>query len=293
MIHGPQKPTLSERRIPIRALPAAPGGHIGDHADPLADVQRYVSEYKQTRKRTPPRTDMRLGYVVGKKGPRGFQRNLSTSLDLLDILRRSESRACSVKAIEKDYRREQSRLSDCETRGWTPDLSRLFPDRYVSLHHHYAADYVKSNFHAGSYPTSFNPVAVRWVGVDLDGLDLTRTTTATLAEAAKAIERWCESRAELTGRMALVRTSSRGVQVLVELAATRWGSRRDSPYASRELQTLHNLLDRVCLESVRAVGARGGHADTSIRALGRYVRLPGPRMKDGALEYARLAYASA
>jgi hypothetical protein len=292
-IHVPTPATPERPKIAIRVLEAAPMGHMGDPADPLIHVQRYVEQHKEKYGRAPKKAFMRLGYVIGKRSRRGFRRSLSTTLDLLDIMRRAEGRECSVKAREKHYRMEQTYLSGCEQRNEKADMRELFPDRFVSLHHHHALDYVESSFHAGSYPTRFDPAAARWIGVDLDGLQMQRTTGAKLKRAAEAIERWCESRSELTGRMGFVRTSRDGVQVVVELAATRWTSCGEpSPYETRSLRALHDQLDRVCMESVHAAGATGGKIDRSIRSMGRYVRLPGPRTKDGDLDYAVLIHAS-
>ena len=303
-IHVPTPVTPERPRIAIRVLNAAPMGHMGDPSDPLSSVQRYVERYKQEHGRSPQKTGLRLGYVLGKRMRRGFRRTMSTTLDLLDIMRRAEGRECSVKAREKHYRMEQTYLCRCETQNRTPDLYEVFPDQFVSLHHHYALDFVESRFHEGFYPTDFKPVAARWIGVDLDGLDMRWVGRVIeddvvvgfndgLKGAAEAIERWCESRPELTGRMGMVRTSRDGVQVVVELAATRWTSSREpSPYETRALRVLHDQLDRVCLDSVHMAGATGGKIDRSIRAMGRYVRLPGPRTKRGDLDYAVLVYAS-
>lgn len=308
----PSTPTLTDTAIhgPVTSIPAYKGrafracrvattmGHIGSPEDPLEHVRRYIEQHKVecNTKRGPDRAGtMRIGFVTGKRSPRGFLRKMSTTLDLLDILRHAQSRNCSDRARDKVYRRVMNYQSIIEQREpWKEEgLEYQIPDQFVSLHHQYGTDYVTpSKWHGHAYATRFEPVAVRWVGVDLD--DVRNLSSAKLADAAVAIERWCESRVELTGRMGMVRTSRTGVQVVVELAATRWkpATTATRPYDALGLGDLHDRLDAVCLEAVRATGATHGHADRSIRALGRYARLPGPRVKDGEVEYATLIYAS-
>lgn len=299
-IHGPATSIPAHKGRAFRACAAATTmGHIGSPEDPLAHVRRYIEQHKRdlNTKRAPERAGtMRIGFVTGKRSPRGFLRKMSTTLDLLDIMRRAQSRNCSDRARDKVYKRVMTLASRTETREAWPEerLEHQIPDLFVSLHHQYGTDYVTPiKWRGHAYATRFEPVAVRWVGVDLD--DLRGLRSADLKAAADAIERWCESRVELTGRMAMVRTSRSGVQVVVELAATRWKPKEQGgrPYDALGLTDLHNRLDAVCLEAVRAAGAHDGHADRSIRALGRYVRLPGPRVKDGEVEYATLVYASA
>lgn len=313
VISKPSTSTLTDTAIhgPVTSIPAHKGrafracststtmGHVGSPEDPLDHVRRYVEQYKLEceTKRGPDRAGkMRIGFVTGKRSPRGFLRKMSTTLDLLDILRHAQSRNCSDRARDKVYNRVMTLASYTETRPAFPEerLEHQIPDLFVSLHHQHGTDYVTpSKWHGHAYATRFEPVAARWIGVDLD--DLRGLRGADLGKAAEVIERWCQSRVELTGRMAMVRTSSTGVQVVVELAATRWkptgtGAR---PYDALGLDELHNRLDALCLSTVRAHGATHGHADRSIRAFGRYVRLPGPRIKAGEVEYATLVYASA
>lgn len=299
--------------------------HIGDPADPHQRVRETVDEKRQQRlerrrdardearkaagkppvnrkaksKRVagPVCTDLCMGYVTAKKSPGWFRRTLSSQLDLLDILRRAQRRNCTEVEWTRAVNAELTCMSRVESDpNLIYDLTDVLPDLYVTLHHHIGIDWRETRW-GGLAPRSYKPAAVRWIGVDLDRLsglftgELEKRTPLDLTSAARAIERWCESRVELTGRIGFVRTSSTGVQVVAELAATRW-TELANPYQDPALVRLHDQLDAVCLEAVRAAGATEGKIDRSIRAPGRYIRLPGPRAKFNRPEFAELIYAS-
>lgn len=163
-------------------------------------------------------------------------------------------------------------------------------------------------------PDGFEATACRWVGVDVDDVLIPWTAVdgesdasdafpiadqrgigsagdAVLKRAAESIQARVERHPLFTGRVGLVRTGPRGVQVVAELEATRWSTAelwRDADFRAM----VENLADLVLAE-VRAAGCDGGHADPSAMSAGRYFRRPGWRIaKDRSLFRARLIFSS-
>ena len=136
-------------------------------------------------------------------------------------------------------------------------------------------------------PTRWEPTAVQWVLADLDGFTGAPIDNSGLALGGEALERWAQGQPLLSGRVAVVRTSHLGVQVVVELAEARGAPRQW--YATGEARA----LDAAALSVARAVGFSGGHADPAVHAAGRLMRRPGWRTcKDGMLTRSGLAYCS-
>lgn len=241
---------------------------------------------------------MKIGFVLGRrfgdegvtrKGRRGLARSYSSCRDLLDVLRSAQRRDAGPGAwgrgLDAFARHERSGLRD--HRGFLPDL-------YVSLDHHEHASVRTIQINEDTtvlQPDGFTARCGRWVGVDLDGFASAPASDKGLVAAAETIRGMLERHPCFTGRMGLVRTSDRGVQVVAELAETRWDL--DGFYRDPHVQRMLAGLDRVSLDAVRAAGFEGGHADTTVHAPGRLVRRPGPRRtKSGTVFVARLVYAT-
>lgn len=264
--------------------------------DPLQGVRAHLQQARAEGSRDRIQTSgyerddgrispgLKLGFLRGDHTNRGLTRALSCSLDLLDLLRAADRRDCGPKAT----RRAEEQVARTEQEGINPSI----PDRYVSLHHHYVTSYRTLPGTRRALPTSFVPAAIRWVGVDLDGFTGAPLDNQALTQAGERLRGWAERQPELTGRLGVVRTSSRGVQVVLELAEARWSTKGSDPMKDPGLSRLLDRLDARCLLEAREAGFEGGHADRSARTLGRYFRRPGARWKKGALEFARLVYAT-
>jgi len=247
------------------------------------------------------RSPMALGYVLARRfgdeglmrrSRRGMQRAYSSKRDLLDVLRAAQRRdagpSSQRRAWEGSAKYEQS---------WVRDHRAFLPDHYVSLdlHTHEAtrAMPVKGS-KKDSYvlvPEGFSARCGRWIGIDLDGFDIGPVGDKGLAEAAQRIAAALEQHPAFTGRMGVLRTSTRGVQIVAELTHTRWDL--DAFYADPSVQRMLSGLDDLCLREVRAAGFVGGHADPTVHASGRLVRRPGPRLtKDGDPYVAHLVWAT-
>jgi hypothetical protein len=138
-------------------------------------------------------------------------------------------------------------------------------------------------------PDRWEPTAVQWVLADLDGFTDVPLDDAGLRLAGQALARWAQGQALLSGRLAIVRTSHLGVQVVMELAEARGDPR--AWYRTGEARALCCALDAAALHAVRAVGFVGGHADQAVHAAGRLMRRPGWRLdRDGVLWRSRLAW---
>jgi hypothetical protein len=230
--------------------------------------------------------------VAGTVDRVGFARRESASEDLLEVLRRADREAAT------DRTAHTAELAAYElataSREQERDPRALLPDLYVSIDRSVPAAWTEIPLRSGRVvrtPSAWRPVVVEWVGVDLDGFEDGPIGNASLALAGRRLEALARTSTALSGRVAVVRTSHRGVQALFELAAPSF--RPERFHADPSVRALLRALDRASLDEVRAAGFEGGHADPSVHAPGRYVRRPGARFaKDGAPYVARLAFAS-
>lgn len=285
-----QPPTLTVRIHPEVTV------QVHSPSDPLQGVRAHLQRARQAGSLERIQTSgyerddgrispgLKLGFLRGDRSNRGMTRSLSGSLDLLDLLRTADRRDCGPKA--------RARAAELVARTEQQGISPSIPDRYVSLQHHYVTGYRTLPTTRRALPSAFVPAVVRWVGVDLDGFTGAPLDSQTLAQAGERLRTWAERQPELTGRLGVVRTSSRGVQVVLELSEARWSTKGADPMKDGGLARLLDRLDARCLLEVREAGFEGGHADRSARTLGRYFRRPGARWKKGALEFARLVYAT-
>lgn len=226
---------------------------------------------------------------VTRRGRRGMARTYSSGRDLLDILRSAQRQNAGPKAMSRGLtaaaHHERSGLRD--HRGFLPDL-------YVGLDlhaHTTTRTMAVADDRMVIVPEGFVPACGRWVGVDLDGFEAAPMDSKGLVAAADEIRQLLERHPAFTGRMGMVRTSERGVQVVAELAETRWDLA--GFYHDDHVRRMLAGLDRVCLDAVRRAGFEGGHADPTVHAPGRLVRRPGPRKtKSGSIYVARLVYAT-
>lgn len=220
-----------------------------------------------------------VGHVLAHLVGAGMRRSGSRIPDLLDLLGHAERMSKGQKAADAAWA--------AEARGVGPG------DRYVSVDPMVPVAWRRISTTRGEVqvPSRWEPAEVRWVLADLDAFDGAPGGDRGLVLAGQALERWARSHPGLTGRIGVVRTSHRGVQVIAELSEPAPDARRwhRSP-AGRGLCT---ALDIAALAACRAVGFVGGHADQAVHAGGRLMRRPGHRLsKDGVLCRARLAHRS-
>ncbi len=242
-----------------------------------------------------------LGLVLGRRyedqpagrhrpGRYGLARTYSGCMDLLGVLRVAHRQHAGERAMD----RALGGLAEAEHRGTDP--RRYLPDLYASLdhHEHEAVREVAARGARGVVilqPTAFSAACTAWVGVDVDGVDRWPAEEDAVA-AAVQVQTMLERHPVFSGRMGLVRTSSMGAQLVMQLEAARW-----SPagfYGDPHVQQMLANLDAACLRILREHGMQGGHADPSVHAPGRMVRRPGPRAdKAGNPAVARLVWATA
>lgn len=132
-------------------------------------------------------------------------------------------------------------------------------------------------------PTSWEPVAQRWVLVDLDDLGL---AGADVDQVAEAVARVARRDVELSGRLAVVQTGPAGLQLWAELREVRHTPARW--FARPEVRAWYLGLGARCLRAARRAGAAGGLVDGSSCAAGRWGRRPGWRLVEGRPFRARL-----
>lgn len=214
-------------------------------------------------------------WVLGTLGPRGLRTQPWTG-DLLDALRAADAKAARAKPPT---------LAGC-----VDDHRRLAPDLLVHLDDVRVAGWVQRR---GRWrPSRLDPVAVRFLAVDVDAIPFPPMipepeARTWLAAAAAEIETWAAASPWFSGRVALTRTGVHGVQVVLELQEHQAPSWR----RSSEAAAAHDAMDARTLAALERHGFGGGHADPTARGLGRLIRRPGPRItKHGAAYVSRLAY---
>lgn len=216
------------------------------------------------------------GHLLGSLFHDRFVRRREREPDVIEILRSAE-RDLAPSALSDALSLEATH------EGEGVDARSYLPDLYVSLDHHV---WVRpSDGGARSMPQT-----VDTIGVDLDGFTGAPVSNAALALAGdRILDAIRRDFPMLTGRLAIVRTSHFGVQVLARLAIARWGPW--AFYSDEDVRRMLDAFDALCLSEVQRAGFEGGHADRSIHAAGRYVRLPGARKtKQKTVYVSRLAY---
>ena len=220
----------------------------------------------------------------------GMARSYSSCMDLLDALRASQRQL----AGERAWGRAMTGCALAEQHHTDP--RHWLPDLYISLDHH-AHHSLRAIPARGAaldalvlQPADFSPACTAWVGVDVDGIG-GWPGEAQLVGAAQAIQSTLERHPVFSGRMALVRTSSQGAQVVAQLASPRWAPAEF--YGAAHVQGMLAGLDAVCLRLLHQHGVQGGYPDPTVHAPGRMVRRPGPRVdKTGDPVVARLVWAT-
>lgn len=174
------------------------------------------------------------------------------------------------------------------------DYRRFVPDLYVSMEAAQTARWQEFRLRDGRVvrrPCGWSPGVVEHVLVDLDGFAGSPVGDRELEAAGRRLARWAADRPELSGEVAVVRTSPGGVQVVFGLRQAQANPRRW--WSTPQARELAHLLDEQALREVRAAGFQGGHADRCVHAAGRMMRRPGPRVtKDGLPYVARLVMAT-
>lgn len=241
---------------------------------------------------------MSVGRVNGKLYPEkkygrqrhyGMQRSYTASAGPLEHLSWCQRYRAGPAAVA----RAGDRLAANHYAARPVDPREVVPDTYASLDDHAHRSTREFSVRDGLsvlVPVDFWPVRTRWVGVDIDNLDRVPDAAGLEAAGAAVVDHLRRS-ATWTGRCALVQTGPRGVQAWVELATDRLDPA--GFYADPAVRAVLALLDAAVLGALRAHGAAGGHADPSVHAAGRLMRLPGPRIdKAGRLSVARLAFST-
>ena len=165
------------------------------------------------------------------------------------------------------------------------DHRRTAPERLASLDQLEATGWrqVRGRWIA----TGQRVVAVRYIAVDVDGIHLHPLEEDAIEPVGPALEAFASSHPELSGRVAVTRTSLRGVQAIFELSEAQEPAWRAWPEAA----ALHDAADAATLAALEAAGFLEGHADPSARLGGRYIRRPGPRLgRMGEARVVRLAH---
>ena len=236
------------------------------------------------------------GYMLGTFGEKKKRRTLSGCTDLLDILKWSNRQTGGPKTEERML--EMGMRYHMSIAGKPRDY---LPNLFVGLHLFECTKYDwittgnrtrDDNFDVwASVPVKLDPVAVGWVGVDLDGFTSAPVADADLEAVGPVMAAWAEAHPMFSGRVGVVRTSHFGVQLVLQLARERADGR--TFYDDPAVKAVLDRLDSKALEAVRAAGFTGGHADKSVRGLGRLVRRPGPRVdKAGFVYNSRLVWAT-
>jgi len=291
----------------------APSTH--ESAPRNRDRLRLVGVRVQTSERMIEVPPMPLGFVLGrrfgarpmyghKKGKYGMQRAYSSCMDLLDVLRASQKRIPGAARKAKGWERELGQEAHAEVRlseagKNKADPKHFLPDLYVSLDYQewetcssFSVECREEGKEAWVLqPQNFQARAGKWVGVDIDGVQVMPGKDG-LKRAGEKIQAMLEAHPAFSGRCGVVQTSSYGVQVVAELTRTRWDLR--GFYADPNVRKMLGNLDAMCLGAFEQEGMVGGHADPTVHAPGRMMRRPGPRVdKRGASCISRLVYATA
>lgn len=210
---------------------------------------------------------------------RGMRRSASRCSDLIGLLRTADRRSETDKAAGE----AMAALYRDESPG----------DSYVSVERMATTGWRTLHTRRGEVrvPCKWEPTEVRWLLADLDGFDDAPFGDGELAVAGQALARWAQSHPGLTGRVAVIRTSHHGVQVIAELDGPKPDPR--GWHSTAEARALTRALDAAALAAAHGAGFAGGHADPCVHAAGRLMRRPGWRLdKRGELCRARLAWAS-
>jgi len=219
-------------------------------------------------------------HLLGTLDARGMRRRASQCPDLLALLRHADRRSGTDKAAGLaawEYARTDGQL----------------PDLYVSVEPMAPVRWRTLTTRRGEVrvPDRWEPTTARWLLADLDGFTDGPIGDCSLARAALALERWAQSTPGLSGRLAVVRTSHLGVQVVAELDQDHPDPRRW--HGTAQAHTLARGLDAAAMTAAREAGFAGGHADQCVHAAGRLMRRPGWRAdKLGDLCRSRLVHAS-
>jgi hypothetical protein len=209
----------------------------------------------------------------------GMEQTRTASMSLVSILEREESKSIArFESAKTSY--EASKLSDIDHR-------QFVPDRFVGLDYCVGANrfITKDN---RVFSTKWTSAAVSHVLVDLDGFTDAPAAPDALLAVRSRLEDLAQSR-NLSGEVAVVRTSHRGLHIVFGLSSLRtpaWFSRAS-------VRSFLLALGETALNIVRSAGFAGGHVDPATFAANRYVRAPGPRIdKAGELYRTHLVFAT-
>lgn len=221
--------------------------------------------------------DVQRGSVLlATRGSRGARFSVSRAPGLVEALRAAD-------------RSSRNRHAEAETAAIrllaSPirlDPRALLPALYISLDEMAPATWMPNPRKPGGFlPETWGPSATTHVAVDLDRFDDAPLGEAEIELEARRLAHWAEKRRELSGEVAVIRTSHFGLQVIFGLRQHRSPGWRASPMAER----LHGIVEAKALGMAKASGFTGGTIDQTARGAGRMVRRPGPRLDKDDLPY--------
>jgi len=112
--------------------------------------------------------------------------------------------------------------------------------------------------------------------VDVDGAHTAPQIQQNLRKAiAEQVSDALRANSIFSGTVAVTTTSTRGLQVVVDLAKDWDPKWRETAHYHR----IHDELDELVMEIVLLHGYLGGHADPNMRTNLRYIRVPGWRVE--------------
>lgn len=251
---GPREPRSGRGRYNLRPPKAEPSQEVTPRTGP-------VGGHVATKARTRTVVGATLSAYQDRDGTWRRSRSQGHQLrgDLLDVLERAERASHGEAATDRA--------------GWArvvvgEDLPgrAVLPDLLVST----------SSMGRSHWMDPWEARVQRWTLVDLDGVeDLDRTGPGLVEALARVVQ----EDPEASGRLAVVRTSTTGLQVWVELALPRHTPGRWCGLP--EVQGWFRRLGGRLLQEVRRLGGRGGEVDPSSLVAGRFGRRPGWRWKSG------------
>ena len=251
----------------------------GHHVDQMvADVLVRVH-------RTVPVSASRLDYRVdgaGVRHPAALRPTGTLAGSLVASMRRSDARSTSDRVLEYVAHVDALREARWQSRGVAPmylhDPQGLIADRLYAV-----SDVRTEVVDARTHQQREHAVSVSRVLFDLD--DLVGLTPTRLAASIEQLRQVLDAQTCLGGEWAIVQTSPTGVQVVVDLAATRtlaW-------VTSAGVAGWHDYVGRLLVSTLRENGVEDGHADPCALQALRHGRRPGWRqLEDGSLFRARL-----
>jgi len=265
-----KKVKKSEKKKSGKELPVGGCMKFGE-LKPDAEQQTYVCAFLKT--------------VVGSDGKQSNFRTAGYAHtgDPLSVLRSSEALSKTDASVDRAM-----------TCAWMTREAALFGEEaedllytpMLSVSCMQVATWRKVGGNDNMYiPMNWNVKSQAWVLFDVDDLEL--LTEERLPEVITRVNRVISRDIELSGRSAIVHTSTTGLQIWCELREERLTPRRW--LGLPETKSWYRALGRRVMKSIRKSGVQNGKVDMCSFAAGRFGRRPGWRiLKSGELFRAKL-----